>query len=58
MKTKKEIYLTFGDLIAAACQVWGTEQGEKMVRLAISTRLVVFRAPPLFLNPPATGRPA
>jgi hypothetical protein len=56
MKFKQKNEMTFGDLIAAAYQVWGCGQAEKMVRLAIHTRLVVFRQPPHFLISSAKGR--
>jgi hypothetical protein len=46
MKIKQQMELTFGDLIAAAYPVWGATHAEKMVRLAINTRLVVFREQP------------
>jgi hypothetical protein len=43
MKIKRKKELTLGDLIAAAFQIWGADQAEKMVRFACKTRLVVFR---------------
>lgn len=55
MKQRKN-ELTFGELIAAAYQVWGAPQAEKMVRLAINARLVVFRGQPQFLLSAAKGR--
>lgn len=48
--------LTFGDLITAAYQAWGAGQAEKMVRLAINARLVVFGEQPHFLISSAKGR--
>jgi hypothetical protein len=56
MNIKQKRALTFGDLITAACQVWGAGQTEKMERLAINTRLVVFREHLHFLISSAKGR--
>jgi len=56
MKFKQKNEMTFGDLVAAAYQVWGTGHAEKMVRLAINTRRVVFREPPHFSISSAKGR--
>jgi hypothetical protein len=56
MKQKKE--LTFGDVVTAAYQIWGPGQAEKMVRLALNARLVVFRKQPHFLAFNAKGRSA
>jgi hypothetical protein len=49
MKIKQKMELSFGDLIKAAYQVWGSGRAEKMLRLAINTRLVIFREDPHFL---------
>jgi hypothetical protein len=49
MKMKPNQELTFGDFIAAAHQIWGAGKAEQMVRLALLTRLVVFRAHPYSL---------
>jgi len=49
MKIKEKMELSFGDLIKAAYQVWGSGRAEKMLRLAISTRLVIFRGTAAFL---------
>ncbi len=56
MKVEQEKELTLGDLITAACQIWGAPQAEKMVRLAIKVGLVVFRERPHFLISSAKGR--
>ena len=56
MKVKHKNELTFGELISAAYQVWGAAQAVKMVRLAINTRLVVFRDHPHLLISAAKGR--
>jgi len=45
MKVKQKANLTFGDLIASAYRLWGSGQAEKMVRLAVNARLIVFREP-------------
>jgi hypothetical protein len=58
MKIEWKKELTLGDLIAAAFQIWGAGQAEKMVRLAIKTRLVVLRAQPHLLISSAKRRPA
>jgi len=58
MKIKQKMDLTFGDLIKAAYQVWGSGRAEKMLRLAINTRLVIFREDPHFLMSSAKGRSA
>jgi len=50
MKIKEKMELSFGDLIKAAYQVWGSGRAEKMLRLAISTRLVIFREQPHFFD--------
>jgi hypothetical protein len=49
MKIKKKMKMTLGGLITAAYQVWGAGQGEKMVRWAINSRLVIFREQPHLL---------
>ncbi|HUD46288.1 MAG TPA: hypothetical protein VMR33_05640 [Candidatus Baltobacteraceae bacterium] len=49
MKIERKHDLTLGELIAAAFQVWGAGQAEKMVRFAIKTRQVVFNKPAQFL---------
>jgi hypothetical protein len=56
MKIKQKMNLTLGELITAAYQVWGAGQAEKMVRLAINARLVVFRDHPHLLISTAKGR--
>jgi hypothetical protein len=56
MKIKHKNELTFGELITAAYQVWGAGQAEKMVRLAINARQVVFRDHPHLLTSSAKGR--
>jgi len=56
MKMKQKIELTFGDVIAAAYRIWGAGQAEKMVRLAVNARMVVFREHPRLLISSATGR--
>ncbi|MGA2543662.1 MAG: hypothetical protein ABSG78_19100 [Verrucomicrobiota bacterium] len=56
MKNKQQIELTFGGLIAAAYQVWGAAHAEKMARLAINTRLAVFREQPHSLISSEKGR--
>jgi hypothetical protein len=56
MKAKQKNEMTFGDLITAACQVWGPGQAEKMLRWAFNTRRVVFREPPHFLISSAKER--
>jgi hypothetical protein len=56
MRIKQKDAMTFGDLITAAYQVWGPGQAEKMVRLAIHTRRVVFREPPHFFISLVKGR--
>ena len=49
MKIKQKMELSFGELIKAAYQVWGSGRAEKMLRLAINRRLVIFREQPHFL---------
>jgi hypothetical protein len=56
MKNKYKIDLTLGDLIAATYQVWGAGLAEKMVRFAITSRLVVLREQPHALLPSTKGR--
>jgi len=56
MKNRQQVELTFGGLIAAAYQVWGAAYAEKMVRLAINTRLVVFREQPHSVISSGKGR--
>jgi hypothetical protein len=58
MKIKQKMELSFGDLIKAAYQVWGTDRAEKMLRLEINTRLVIFREDPHFLISSAMGTSA
>ena len=43
MKNKQKKLLTFGELIAAACRVWGETKGGEMMRMAIKSRLVVYQ---------------
>jgi hypothetical protein len=44
MKNKqKRKNLTFGELIMGAYKIWGKGRAEKMLRLAINAKLVVFR---------------
>ena len=56
MKIIQKNVLTFGDLIAAAYQVWGAGRAATMVRLAIKARQVVFRKQPHSLISFAKGR--
>jgi hypothetical protein len=56
MKIKHKNELTFGELITAAYQVWGAGQAEKMVRLAINARFVVFQDHPHLPISSAKGR--
>jgi hypothetical protein len=56
MKNKQKKDLTFGDFIAAAYQVWGAGQAERMVRSAINTRQVVFQDQPHVWISSAKGR--
>lgn len=58
MEIKKKKGLTLGDLIAAAYQVWGAVQAEKMVRWAINTHFVVLREHGPLLIPSVKVRPA
>jgi len=58
MKIKQKMELSFGELIKAAYQVWGSGQAEKMLRLAINTRWVIFREDPHFLISSAMGTSA
>jgi hypothetical protein len=46
MKLKQKPGLTLGDFIMAAYQVWGAGQAEKMVQMAVMSRMVVFRERP------------
>jgi len=55
MKLKKKIDLTFGDLITAAYKTLGAVKAEKMLRLAINARLVIFEKLPNVLIPSAKG---
>jgi hypothetical protein len=48
MKSKQRMGMTFGDLIAAAYQVWGVGSAEKMVRSVLNKRLVAFHQPRYF----------
>ena len=57
MTIKQKMELSFGDLIKAAYQVWGTDRAEKMLRLEINTRLVIFREDPHFLISTAKEMP-
>ncbi|HEY3861445.1 MAG TPA: hypothetical protein VGO59_06100 [Verrucomicrobiae bacterium] len=50
MKTRKKEELPFGDLVAAAYQVWGDRLAAKMLRLAIKARLIVFRGRRVYLQ--------
>ena len=50
MKTKQKNEMTLDDLITTAYQIWGSDRAEKMVRMAINTRLVTFRQTPHFLH--------
>jgi hypothetical protein len=56
MKIKQKREWTFGNLITTACAVWGVARAEKMVRVAINTNVVVFRAAPQFCFSSAKGR--
>jgi hypothetical protein len=49
MKVKHQMELSFGDLIKAVYQVWGSDRAEKMLQSAINTRQVIFPEQPLFL---------
>jgi hypothetical protein len=46
MKIQQKMELTFSDSVAAAYELWQAGQTEKMVRLAVNARLVVFREQP------------
>jgi hypothetical protein len=51
MKVKQKRRLMFGDLIFAACEVWGERRAARMVRFMTETRLVIFqRKPPFFTS--------
>jgi hypothetical protein len=56
MKIQQEKKLTLNESLAAAYELWEAGQDEKMVRLAINARLVVFREPPHILISSANGR--
>jgi hypothetical protein len=43
MEVKQKKELTLSESLTAAYQLWGAGQTEKMMRLAINARLVVFR---------------
>ncbi|HEV7923862.1 MAG TPA: hypothetical protein VGR14_00795 [Verrucomicrobiae bacterium] len=56
MKNKNKNELTLGDLITATYQVWGASLAEKMVRFALTSRLVLVREKPQLLVSFAKGR--
>ncbi len=56
MRNKQKNELTLGDLITATYQVWGANLAEKMVRFALTSRLVVVRQKPQLTIPFAKRR--
>jgi hypothetical protein len=58
MEVKQNKELAYSESIVAAYQLWQTGQSEKMVRLAINARLVVFREQPHLLISSTKGRSA
>ncbi len=56
MKIQQEKELTLGESLTAAYQLWQAGQNEQMARLAIDTRLVVFREQPQILISSTKGR--
>jgi hypothetical protein len=46
MKTNsKKMAMKLGDFVAGAYRAWGSRRAKGLVRLALHTRLVVFREP-------------
>jgi hypothetical protein len=56
MKILQEKKLTLNESLSAAYELWETGQDEKMVRLAINARLMVFQEQPHVLISSANGR--
>jgi hypothetical protein len=56
MKIQQEKKLTLNESLSAAYELWETGQDEKMVRLAINARLMVFQEQPQVLISSAKRR--
>ena len=56
MKIKQKSEWTFGNLITTACAAWGVARADKMVRVALNTNVVVFRAAPRLCFSSTKGR--
>jgi len=56
MEVKQKKELTLNESLTAAYQLWGAGQTEKMMRLAINARLVVFREQPQLIIFSAKGK--
>jgi hypothetical protein len=57
MKATQKRQLSFGAVVMAAYQVWGSRLAAKMLKLAIKEKFVVFNGHPYSLGSSVKGRP-